>query len=493
MGALPLLMALLVGAAPDPVVPTPVAPAPAPSPSPAPDAGLAIPAAPAVDLTVRVVPKATLDPAGTAAPSAGPATPDGRPLEVKLGEPLVLEITAIAERDTVLFPPMLPAVGTFELGPVLPGREEVNGPQKRVTWRWTIVPVRMGIEKVPGIEIPYRTPSNVEGSVKTAPVRVMIRGFLENEADPALGKAPLPVDVITTNWALVWALSVGGALVFAALATWIILLALRSRFDKLRPAPPPRPAIEVAIERLDAIDRASGAELDGALRLARTIDALREYLSGRYSIDALEMTSRELIATLPSLDLKTVAPREIEALLDDADLVKFARLMPAEDDARQKSPVVRKIVTDTWEPPKREETEEVVRLEAASSRQRVMAGVIDGFLAGALGLLLMGFLWVTGHIELGFLALILIGLLLAFRDALGASPGKKLLRLRVAMRDVRQTTPPLDLRVRRNLLFLFWPLTLPLEWLVLRQHPLTLRLGDMWADTEVVRAPEAVR
>jgi uncharacterized RDD family membrane protein YckC len=122
-----------------------------------------------------------------------------------------------------------------------------------------------------------------------------------------------------------------------------------------------------------------------------------------------------------------------------------------------------------------------------------MAGVIDGFLAGALGLLLMGFLWVTGNIELGFLALILIGLLLAFRDALGASPGKKLLRLRVAMRDVRQTTPPLDLRVRRNLLFLVWPLTLPLEWLVLRQHPLTLRLGDMWADTEVVRAPEAVR
>ena len=250
---------------------------------------------------------------------------------------------------------------------------------------------------------------------------------------------------------------------------------------------PPRPAIDVALERLDDIDHKSGAELDGAQRLAATIDALREYLGGRYRIDALEMTSRELALALPGLDLKTIAPAEIEALLADADLVKFARIVPAEAVAREKSPVVRRIVTETWEPPA-EETPEVIRREPASVRQRVYAGLVDGLLAGVLGMMLIGFLWVVGAIAWGFLGLLLIGLLLVVRDAFGRSPGKQLLRLDLALRDELQSLPPLARRIRRNVLLLIWPLTLPLEWLVLRQHPLGLRVGDMWADTEVVRA-----
>lgn len=96
-----------------------------------------------------------------------------------------------------------------------------------------------------------------------------------------------------------------------------------------------------------------------------------------------------------------------------------------------------------------------------------------------------------GAIELGFLALILVGVLLTLRDAFGRSPGKQLLRLDVVLRDELQNTPPLALRVRRNLLFLLWPVTVPLKWLVLRQHPLALRVGDMWAGPKIDRRAEA--
>lgn len=471
MRALALLLALLVGA---PALAQ--APAPSPAPPPLPD-----PAEPApVDLSVTLTPK----------DEPSPDAPPDRPLEVHLGDPLVLALTARAARDTELFPPLLPAVGTFELGAALPGTDKVDGERREITWRWTVLPVRTGAEKIPAIELPYRTREGVEGSVSSPIVRVLVRGHLENEVDPALGKAPPPVDVITTNWALVWALSVGGALVFAALGTWLVLLALRQRFEALRPPPPPRPAIEVALERLDAIDGKRGDELDGAARLAATIDALREYLGTRYRVDALEMTSRELALALENADLKTIAPAEIEALLADADLVKFARIVPPEATAREKSPIVRRIVTETWEPPA-QETPEVIRREPASVRQRVYAGAIDGLLAGTLGLMLFGFLWIVGAIELGFLGLALIGALLALRDAFGRSPGKVMLRLDLALRDEAQGAPQLARRVRRNALFLVWPLTVPLEWLVLRQHPLGLRVGDMWADTEVVRAGPA--
>lgn len=441
------------------------------------------PDAPPIEVEVTVGPEQ--------APDAGATTSAAEPQEVRLGDPLVLTFRARAPRDAVLFPPLTPAVGTFEVGAALPGSERATGDRKESTWRWRILPVRMGVEKIPPIELPYRLASGAEGSISSAVVRLRVRGHLENEADPALGQAPPPVAVITTNWALVWGLSVGGALIFAALMTWLVLMALRQRFEALKPPPPPRPAIEVALERLDGIDHASGSELDGAQRLAATIDALREYLGGRYHVDALEMTSPELKAVLPELDLKSVRPDEIETLLDDADMVKFARLMPPEEEAREASPVVRRIVTETWEPPE-EETPEIVRREPASVKQRLYAGLIDGLMAGLLGLLLMGFLWVVGAVELGFLALVLVGALLAARDVFGRSPGKQLMRLDVVMRDEIQSAAPLARRLRRNALLLLWPLTLPLEVLVLRQHPLRLRVGDVWAGTEVVRSVEGV-
>ncbi len=443
---------------------------------------------PPVEVSGLLTPEAPgpVDPQATAHDPA-------RPLEVTLGEPLILTLTAKAQRDTVLFPPLTPAVGTFEIGVALPGTEKVQGDQKETSWRWTILPVRMGVEKVPGIELPYRTAGGQEGSVKTGILRVMVRGHLENEQDPALGKTPPPVDVVATNWALIWALSVAGALVFAALATWLVLLALRQRFEALRPAPPPRPAIEVALERLASIDQASGSELDGAQRLAATIDAMREYLGGRYRIDALEMTTPELRAALPALDLKTVNALEIEALLNDADLVKFARIVPPESEARERSPIVRRIVTETWEPPA-EETPEVQRRESASVRQRLYAGLVDGLMAGVLGLLLMGFLWVVGAIELGFTPLVgvgLVGVLLTLRDvATVRSPGKQhhASRYRRARRPADRLRRARTSAAMRNLLLFLWPLTAPLELDgAAPASARVLRVGDMWADTEIVR------
>lgn len=102
------------------------------------------------------------------------------------------------------------------------------------------------------------------------------------------------------------------------------------------------------------------------------------------------MTSPELAKALPDLDLKTITPREME-LLDDADLVKFARLVPPESEAREVSPVVRRIVTETWEPPADDTPRS--RREAASVRQRLYAGAVDGLMAGVLGVMLMGLLW----------------------------------------------------------------------------------------------------
>jgi len=447
-------------------------------------------------IAVASAPALAAEPSPVAATEAAPAVvatarlvgEDGKPIDaLRLSEPRVLEISASAPRGATLFGPFRPALGSFEVIEPRPGTVKPEGDRQIETWRFLVLPLRLGVEKVPAIEIPYRLADGTEGAVSTPILRVRVQGYLDNEQDPAPGAPPVPVEVISKNWALIWALSIGGALVFAALLTLFVLKALDARFKALAPAPPPRPANEVALERLAALDDTPASELDGAQRLAATIDVLRGYLQGRYTIDALEMTTRELVAALDAVDLKGVSRMEIARLLEDTDLVKFARLLPKEEEARAVSPVVRQMVVDTWEPPK-VEVVEVARLEPASLRQRVYAAGIDLGVGLALGALLVGLLLVTGAgLAWAGLVIPIVGLALALRDAGGRSLGKALLGIAVVGRTKLQPPATVGQRVKRSALLFVWPLTLPLEALVLRKHPLGLRLGDLWAETEIVR------
>lgn len=416
------------------------------------------------------------------------------PGDLKLGETRQLEVSVRAPIDATVWGPSRPALGSFQVVKALPGTVKVDGTHRAETWRFEVVVVRVGVEKVPPIEIPYQLADGTKGAVSTPILRVRVQGWLENEQDPGPGALPAAVSVITTNWALIWVLSIGGALVLAALITFFVLKALEARFRALAPPPPPRPAIDVALERLDAIDKTSANELDGAQRLAATVDALRVYLDGRYRINAPEMTTRELVAAVDGVDLKTIKKAEIAELLEDTDLVKFARLMPSESDARATAPVVRRIVTETWEPPK-VVIQEITRLEAAGLKLRYYAAGIDFVMALLLGGLYVSALVITNaSLAWAGLAIPIVGLVLALRDVFGRSPGKLMLGTTIVERvDAvgHQDPSTAGSRLHRNIHLLAWPLTLPLETLVLNAHPLKLRLGDLWARTEVVNAGQA--
>jgi hypothetical protein len=159
------------------------------------------------------------------------------------------------------------------------------------------------------------------------------------------------VAVIATNWWLVGlATLLGGGLLALVL---VPLVARWRRAEPLGPPPvPPRPANEVALEALETLER---AEIDPAQRYAGVVDTLRAYLGGRYGVDAMESTSAELMMQVALLEMSGVATTEIGAILDDADLVKFAKLVPSEAEAMTLLDRVREIVLTTWEEPAAQE------------------------------------------------------------------------------------------------------------------------------------------
>lgn len=99
------------------------------------------------------------------------------------------------------------------------------------------------------------------------------------------------------------------------------------------PPPPPRPAWEVAIEDL-ALLRTGPLLAEGrhAELVARVSAVLRRYLGERYGFEGLEATSKEVRRTLRRLFPPLPVLAEIDKLLDETDLVKFARVTPDEAD-----------------------------------------------------------------------------------------------------------------------------------------------------------------
>ncbi len=125
------------------------------------------------------------------------------------------------------------------------------------------------------------------------------------------------------------ALKIGAiALLLGALLAWLISLWLR-RKRPLPPPPPPRPPWEVALEELALLKREDLLTQERfAECFARTTDTLRRYLGARYGYDGLESTTYEALQVLRRHpEAQPRLPRLAE-FMQDADLVKFARLTP---------------------------------------------------------------------------------------------------------------------------------------------------------------------
>ncbi len=121
----------------------------------------------------------------------------------------------------------------------------------------------------------------------------------------------------------------GGVTLLGALVGWLALRAWRRRPRRLPPPPPPRPAWERALEDLSAL---RARELVERGELIAHVDALseivRRYLGDRFGFDGLEATTREIQRALRAVTPPLPVMAEIERVLSDADLVKFAKAPP---------------------------------------------------------------------------------------------------------------------------------------------------------------------
>ncbi len=256
--------------------------------------------------------------------------------EAHVGDAIAFTITSIGPRA---MPVVLPAnldLGQFsELSRTLEEKDLGDGKMSRA-FNLEIAAYEPGSFDIPAVELTYFGQDGAVKSVHTQPIPFVITSLIANEPEPKLKDNAAPMPVIQRDYLLVY---IAGGLLAAAIGAVIALL-VRRRLKNRKPAAPaipPRPAHEVAMEKLDRL----GALLaeGGDLRpfYFQLSEAIREYLGGRFGFDSLEMTTEELVLRIRRVPLESsrgVVASEIEGWLSACDLVKFAKVSPSAEQAR---------------------------------------------------------------------------------------------------------------------------------------------------------------
>lgn len=78
-------------------------------------------------------------------------------------------------------------------------------------------------------------------------------------------------------------------------------------------------------------------------------DALREYISERYGIGAMEMTTAEIFGQMKGTDVPEQLQKDAKELFDRADFVKFAKYVASEEENAATLPLAVRFVTETYQ------------------------------------------------------------------------------------------------------------------------------------------------
>lgn len=135
-------------------------------------------------------------------------------------------------------------------------------------------------------------------------------------------------DWITDYWGLILAF----ILIVAAGACAYLILTRKVAVNIL-PQKKRLPPYELAMRRLQAL-RTDGLWERGMEKeyYTRLIDILRDYLQERFGINAMEMTSTQIVRALSGNEVTRQPNRYMRNILQIADFVKFAKVRPLPDD-----------------------------------------------------------------------------------------------------------------------------------------------------------------
>ncbi len=271
-----------------------------------------------------------------------------------IGDPIHLQLIATGPSQGGISLPELPDQwGPFEvsdqelLEPIQNDNDTIT-----IIREATVIPWSVGELETPPVSVQYR---DAQGEIqeKPAPALTIAIGSVL-PGDDTEKRDLKPQASLSLNSPPIWPWILGGivaTVLISALVWWII------RRSRRKVAGPEAVAItddrypeEIAYEKLDHI-AALDLPVTGKLKhhYEMVTDCMRAYLEGIYHIPAKEQTTGEIMISLRKLKQSTqhdIVP-SLRSLLEEADMVKFAKFTPSIECARSSVDEARRLVDIT--------------------------------------------------------------------------------------------------------------------------------------------------
>ena len=127
--------------------------------------------------------------------------------------------------------------------------------------------------------------------------------------------------------------SIIGGIVFVLIALIYLIVRLRRKKNEEEAVEPGIPPFEVAMTELGRLkDKKMWQAGNIKDYYAELTFILRRYIEHEWKVEALEMTSAEIVRSLSTIPINSIHYGEVSAMLRTADLVKFAKAFPQATD-----------------------------------------------------------------------------------------------------------------------------------------------------------------
>ncbi len=281
---------------------------------------------------------------------------------VTVGEKLELQLAVAAEQGVQVDMPVVEQeLGAFTVRQRRTPPDVPDGSIRRWDHVYVLDTFATGPVEIPSLEVQFTDARDetvaehgepVTAIVVTDPITIEVSSVLSgDETDEDFrdirGAVDVPIDSERT-----WLGILIGAVVAAgtsAVVVLLLILLLRRRAGADQKQAPPRPAHVIALAELQQLEAdrliESGRQHEFYYRLS---DIVRQYIERRFGMMAPERTTDEFLREAGRDPRLHPAHRELLGqFLRTADMVKFARLTPADEDAAAALSQARGFITDT--------------------------------------------------------------------------------------------------------------------------------------------------
>lgn len=274
------------------------------------------------------------------------------PDTLRLGDRITLTISINHDMaDHVVWPDTLDT-GDFELLDASFAEHTTEEGRRVAEATLELVAFDLGDLGIPPIVVQVLRPGGTEGTVSTNPINLTIESAgLDESGDIRSIKPPLG---FARNWWLTvpWVLL---GLVLVALAVWSYQRSRRKDYGAPQPTTTIQAAHVLAYEALDLLEH-SGLLDQGKVKQfhVEVSEIARNYINGRWRINAIDMTTDDVLDVLTRVDLVPVDMERFRDLLKRSDMVKFAKYRPNAEHSAALIGLTREIVDSTRDRDERE-------------------------------------------------------------------------------------------------------------------------------------------